>query len=78
MMNHKKLRALFVEHLNVIASWGHQSRRADCVRQAEKTRLYMIHVSDQWLAKVAALPLGTVEDRLSAAQYVMTGGGLSA
>jgi hypothetical protein len=73
--NHKKLRALYLEHFNAISDWGVRSGRASCTRQAEKMRLYTIRVSDKWLAKVAALPLGTIEDRIIAAQYVGVGGG---
>ncbi|MDB6063407.1 MAG: hypothetical protein JWM78_3510 [Verrucomicrobiaceae bacterium] len=75
MTNHKMLRALYEEHLNAVGGWGRQSGRMDCVRQAEKTRLYMRRVSDQWLRKVAVLPLSKVEDRLYAAQYIGAGGG---
>lgn len=75
MINHKKLRALYLGHINAVADWGNRSNRMSCVRQAEKTRLFTMRVSDQWLSKVAALPLGTVEDRLYVGQYVGTGGG---
>jgi hypothetical protein len=75
MINHKKLRSLYLGHFNAIADWGHRSGRASCTRQAEKMRLYAIRVSDQWLAIVAALPLGTEEDRIIARQYVAAGAG---
>jgi len=75
MVNHKKLRALFSEQIDAIVDWGRKANRTNCVRQAEKTRLYMIRVSDQWLRKVTLLPLSTVEDRLYAAQYIGAGGG---
>src|SRR5690606_16412141 len=75
MANHKKLRALFLEHFDAIAIWGRQSGRISCVRQAGKMRPYTIRVSDLWLEAVAALPLGRVEDRLVAAPYVAQGGG---
>jgi len=74
MMNHKKLRALYLEHFNDVAVWGHRSGRANCVRQAEKMRLYTMRVSDQWLVRVTALPLGTVQERAYAGLYVMQGG----
>lgn len=75
MINHKKLRALYIEHFSAIADWGRRSGQASCTRQAERTQLYTIRVSDQWLAIVDALPLGTTEERLYAGQYVGTGGG---
>jgi len=75
MVNHKKLRALYLEHFQAVAGWARQSGRTNCANQTERMRLYTIRVSDQWLRKVAALPLGTVQDRAYAGLYVGTGGG---
>lgn len=77
IINHKKLRALYVEHFDAVADWGRRSGRASCARQAEKTRLYMMRVSDQWLAKVAVLPLGTASDRAYAGLYMAAGGDMT-
>lgn len=72
---HKKLRVAYLENFNELMGWAGKSNRTACLHQAEKTQAYTINVSDAWLARVAALPLSTEQDRILAYGIVLTGGG---